>query len=141
MVAHTALSAEEAALIAAHFREGADEDMATAELLFAHARYAPCLFFLHLAIEKSLKVHVAECQRAVPPYTHDLIRLAELGGITPSDEQRTQLRVVNQFNLHARYDDYKREFAKLATREYAQEHLQKGKALFVWIRQYTQSKK
>ena len=30
---------------------------------------------------------------------------------------------------------------KLATREYAQEHLQKGKALFVWIRQYTQSKK
>ena len=141
MAPHETLTPEELALIAAHFRDGADEDMATAELLFEHARYAPSLFFLHLAVEKSLKMLATGRLRAVPPCTHDLIRLTELAGLAPTDEQKAQLRVVNQFNLHARYDDYKREFVKRATLDYAQEHLLKTKDLFLWIKQFTQSKK
>jgi hypothetical protein len=44
------------------------------------------------------------------------------------------VETISQFNIRARYDDYKREFYKLCTREYAIEWIDKIKTIRTWIK-------
>jgi HEPN domain-containing protein len=58
---------------------------------------------------------------------HNLIRLAENTTLPFSDEQKQFLIEINRFNIEARYPDYKQEFYKLCTREFAEEYFTKIK--------------
>lgn len=70
-----------------------------------------------------------------------MVRLAELTGVELSVKQLTLLRIINRFNIRARYDDYKESFYKLATREYTKQYIENGNKLFLWIKKFIQKAK
>lgn len=52
-----------------------------------------------------------------------------------SEDYADWLDEITTFNLNARYDDYKKEFYKLCTQEFAQNWIEKIKILRLWIRE------
>lgn len=102
-----------------YWLEGAKEALETAEELYKVKKYHFALFFAHLAVEKTLKALVVSQTKnhAIP--THDLILLVKKIKFPTSNVLLEQLVEINKFNIRARYNDYKREFYKLATKEYA----------------------
>jgi len=56
----------------------ADDDLDTAEKLFAVEKYDWCLFLGHLILEKALKAHyVQDNANQMPPRIHSLVKLAK----------------------------------------------------------------
>ena len=85
-------------------------------------------------MEKTLKAtFVAKKENTVPPTTHNLVKLAELSGLELSEEQRVFLDEVNEFNLEARYPDYKLAFYKRCTKEFTQRNFKKIKEFNLWL--------
>ena len=55
------------------------------------------------SIEKILKAHVVRKTGEMPPRIHNLVRLAELAGITLDSRRADLLRRFNLFQLEGRY--------------------------------------
>ena len=87
----------------AYWRDGAAEAMAGAEVLIASGKYSFGLFFLHLALEKSLKATVVHTTSDLPPRTHDLLRLALLAQLDLPPERAALLARFTLYNLEGRY--------------------------------------
>jgi HEPN domain-containing protein len=83
------------AKVVARWRAGAEEDWEVATDLVQRGRVRHGLFFAHLALEKVLKAHVCQRTGELPPYIHDLLRLATAAGLTPHDRQRAVLSKMN----------------------------------------------
>ncbi|GER94363.1 HEPN domain-containing protein [hot springs metagenome] len=96
-----------------------------AETLFKSEKYDWCLFIGHLVIEKVLKAFCVRDRGEMPPKVHNLIILAERTNTHLSDEQKQLLGEINRFNIEARYPDYKQDFYRLCTKEFAEEYLQR----------------
>jgi HEPN domain-containing protein len=113
------------------------DDLDTADKLFATKKYHHCLFFVHLAVEKLLKaIYVSKKNDAAPPI-HDLVRLAQKTETVKLDEEMiAQLAEISTFNVAARYDDYKLQFHKKATEEYATTWLNIAKTLLTKLKPY-----
>jgi len=117
--------------------KSADSDLAAAEALFDSAKYDWCLFIAHLVLEKTLKaIFVHNNESKVPPKTHNLVKLAGLSSITLTDEQKLFLDEVNDFNLVTRYPDYKLNFYKLCTKEYADKYFNQIKEYYEWLKSH-----
>ncbi len=89
-----------------YWKNGAEEDLQAAEILFKKNHIRHALFFAHLVLEKMLKAHVCQKTRDIPPRIHDLLRLADLAGITLDQDQIDFLADINIFNLEGRYPEY-----------------------------------
>jgi HEPN domain-containing protein len=87
----------------AYWRSGAEEDWAVAQELLASGRVRHSLFLAHLELEKALKAHVCRETQDLPPRTHNLVRLAELADLKPSQEQADVLAEMNAFHVEGRY--------------------------------------
>ena len=87
----------------AYWRDGAEEDFAVAGELLEHGRLRYALFFAHLAVEKILKAHVVKVTDALPPRIHNLVRLCEIAGLTPSDTQMDVMNDLNMYQIEGRY--------------------------------------
>lgn len=110
--------------------DGSTDALDTAEKLFIDKKYHHSLFFLHLSIEKLIKaLHQKRKNEPAPPI-HNLSRLIEIVGIDIGQEINQELKEISSFNLSARYDDYKQEFYKKATYEYALKWLNIGKKIY-----------
>ena len=116
-----------------YWLDSASHDFDVAEILFQNKRYDWCLFIGHLVIEKVLKAFYVRDTGESPPWIHNLIRLAENTTLNLSDEQKELLAEINQFNVEARYPDYKNSFYKLCTREFTEEYFTKTKDLYQWL--------
>lgn len=79
-----------------HWREGAVEDWGVAQELIDRNKIRHGLFIAHLALEKTLKAHVCRITGELAPRIHNLVRLAEIGGLTLSDSQIDLLADVNR---------------------------------------------
>lgn len=113
-----------------YWKKNAEDALDTAQTLNKPGKYHHSLFFLHLAIEKILKAAYVKQHHETPPPIHDLVRLADDIDV-PIDRERTkELTEISSFNISARYDDYKQQFYKKATAEYAQQWLEIGKKIF-----------
>jgi len=88
-----------------YWRTSSDEDFAAAESLLEKSHLRHCLFFAHLAIEKMLKAHVTRQTEDVPPRMHNLVRLAEIGGLKLDTERQEFLREFGVYQLEGRYPD------------------------------------
>jgi len=88
-----------------YWRTGGDEDFAAAESLLEKGHLRHSLFFAHLAVEKMLKAHVTRQTRHVPPRMHNLVRLAEMAGLSPDSEQEKFLRSFDMYQIEGRYPD------------------------------------
>ena len=95
----------------------AKKDVETAEDLYKSRHYDWCLFIWHLAIEKVLKAKIMVLKKEYL-FTHKLINLAKLAEYPLDKKTLEQLREITSYNIEARYDDYKFNFYKKATREY-----------------------
>jgi HEPN domain-containing protein len=85
-------------------------------------------------LEKILKaLFVDRNDNTIPPKIHNLVRLAEYAKLQLDDEQKFSLDKINDFNVQARYPDYKLEFYQRCDEKYAQEQLLIIKGLFQWL--------
>lgn len=105
------------------------EDWGVAQSLLKSAKYNHALFFLQLALEKLIKaVHISRKDES-PLYVHNLVLLSQKAGIDFSEKELAYLKEISSFNVSARYDSYKRDFYKKATREFAIEWMKHGENL------------
>jgi len=88
------------------------------------------LFFLHLTLEKAFKAHVVKRTRKLPPKTHNLIVLAEMGEVSLSEEQTDFCGRINLYNIEARYPNL---FIPSPTLQKAKEYLEQTKELMKWL--------
>ena len=118
-----------------YWLNSADHDLDTAESLFSTGKYDWCLFLGHLVLEKGLKAfYVKDNENRMPPKTHNLVKLAEKTTIPLDAEIKLFLDEVNDFNLEVRYPEYKQEFYKTCTKEFAEEYMNKIKEHYKWIK-------
>lgn len=110
--------------------KNADEDLDTALYNFDGGRNVYCLFFLHLCIEKILKaIWIKDNITNTPPFTHDLKTLYSATEIDLEIDQIDFLSIINDWNISARYPDYKRSLAVKATSSYTLQQIEKVKHL------------
>jgi len=120
-----------------YWAESADHDLDSAESLFVAGKYDWSLFIGHLVLEKILKaLYVQDNQNQLPPKTHNLVKLAENTNIVLSADQNFFLDEVNDFNLEVRYPEYRREFYKKCTQDFAEPYFVRIKEMFQWIKSH-----
>ena len=56
-------------------------------------------------------------------------------------DKKVFLDEVNDFNIETRYPEYKQEFYKICTMEYAEEYFEKIKGQYRWIKSLIESAK
>ena len=115
--------------------ESSDEDYETMMVLYEKNKNSWCLFVGHIVIEKLLKAFYAKRNRLMPyaPKSHDLLYLAEKIGIVLSDDEEKILSKISEFNLNARYDDYKNNFKNQCTKEYTLKQINNIKEVREWL--------
>ena len=83
----------------------ADYDLTTAGQMFKTGRYVYVVFMCHLAIEKTLKAIVSAETEKIPPKTHDLIYLLNVGGILLSEDLSDFIGMINNVSIVTRYPE------------------------------------
>lgn len=113
-----------------YWTDGAERDYATMQVLLDSKRYPESLFFGHIVLEKMLKAFVVLETKEQPPKIHNLIILEKMANLNLDNDIKDYFVVANTFNIRARYDDYKKAFYKVCTKEYAEENFQKITELY-----------
>lgn len=108
-----------------HWDYESNDAVQTAQELYQAKRYHHALFFCHLAVEKELKAYYVKKKETFPPPVHDLLHLMKKSEIAFTQELTEDLAELNSFNIRARYDDYKKEFYKKATKRYCEKWIKK----------------
>ncbi len=111
-----------------------DKDFEVMQSLFERKYYHWALFMGHLVLEKLLKAYYVKVKNDFPPLVHDLRRLGQLAGFEFDNERIVMLDTVSQFNIKARYDDYKQNFYNLCTAEFSTVWNNNIKELRQWIK-------
>jgi len=125
--------------IISYWLVSSDDDFDTMMAMYATKRFNWSLFIGHLMIEKLLKaLFIKQCNE-YPPFTHNLVRLAEKAGIQLDEEKRLFFVTVTAFNINARYDDYKMSFQKTCTPEFSKMWIDKLTENRLWIKQLIES--
>ena len=103
-----------------YWLDSADQNYTTMQNLFNSKDYSWALFLGHLLLEKTLKaIYVKKFQKHAI-FTHDLLRLAKKVDLRLNEDQEEWLDEITTFNINARYDNYKKKFNKLCTRDFTQ---------------------
>lgn len=116
-----------------YWLESAKHDLKTAEALFKSKHFDWCLYLAHLVLEKTLKAFYVKDVGQMPPKTHRLESLAVKTKLNLTPEQIDFLKEINEFNLEARYPDYKFGFYKLCTKEFTLKYFIQIKELHKWL--------
>ncbi|MBF0290555.1 MAG: HEPN domain-containing protein [Nitrospinae bacterium] len=115
----------------AYWRKGADEDWEAGKELIQNGRIRQGLFFIHLSLEKILKAHFCVNRRDVAPKSHNLVRLAEIGGVSLNETQRDILADINAFNIEGRYPD---SYAVLPSKDEVALAMTRAEEIFLWLK-------
>jgi HEPN domain-containing protein len=115
------------------WRESSDQNYTTMHNLINSRDFSWALFLGHLVIEKLLKAVYISRVKKHPPFTHDLLRLANKLDLKLPDGYDEWLDAITTFNLNARYDDYKQNFYRLCTVEFTTEWVEKIETIRVWL--------
>ena len=119
-----------------YWLKSSDEDYNVMNFLYKGKKNSYSLFFGHLVIEKLLKGLYAK-NNEESPYTiksHNLLALAEKCHLELTDEQVEKLQIITQFNISARYDDYKESFNQKCTDEYTEIQIKNIEEVRTWLR-------
>jgi HEPN domain-containing protein len=111
----------------------AEDDWHTVQNLFDKHDYVKALFFGHLYLEKLLKALIVQHTGAHAPYGHALNTLAEKANLTLTPNREVFLRRITDYNIAARYPDWKLEFKKKCTREFCQNELKAIEDFGQWL--------
>jgi HEPN domain-containing protein len=116
----------------AYWRNSASEDLSAARDLVARGHLRHGLFFLHLAVEKTLKGLVVHVTGAMPPKSHDLLRLAEKAAVDVPDEKGKLMSRIARHCLEGRYPD---TWLAPPDPEASKSLLSQGEELIEWLGQ------
>ena len=96
-----------------------------------------CLFFGQLLIEKLLKAYYAKINKSAPyaPRTHELAYLANKMNMKLTEKQEDMFETISDFNMEARYGDYKYTFELKCTDEYTNTWIKNIKELRKWLKE------
>lgn len=83
-------------------RDGAQEAWSDAAYLIKGKRVWLGLFAVHLAIEKAIKAHVIKETKDIPPFIHNLSKLAETANLNLNKKQKDLLADLNPYNIRGR---------------------------------------
>lgn len=114
----------------------AEYDFKTAKAMMKSGRYLYVAFTCQQTIEKTLKALYVKEKEETPPYTHNLIRLAEeLSGIKPLNEETDRfLETLNSYYIQSRYTEEIHQISKSLNKKSAQEIISKTGELFKWLK-------
>jgi HEPN domain-containing protein len=115
-----------------YWKNGAVNDLETAELLISGKKHIEGLFFCHLTIEKILKSLFVKKTNQLAPKTHNLNFLYELTSVKVSEDDALFLSVLMRYQLEGRYPDFN---PKVPSIETVNDYLCKTKTLFECLRQ------
>jgi HEPN domain-containing protein len=124
-----------------YWQKTAEHDYETMKSLFAGKRYDASLFFGHIVLEKIFKAAVANATKDHAPYTHNLIKLAEVSKIELDEKELNLLKEVNDFNIEARYPEQKLQFYNLCNKKYAEKYIKEIDKLYKKLCQKLKPKK
>lgn len=87
-------------------REGTTaQALSDALYLMKDKRIFLSLFAAHLAVEKAIKAHVTKTTKDLPPFIHNLPKLAQLAGLKLTDKQTNLLADLTFYNVSGRYQE------------------------------------
>lgn len=114
-----------------------DYDLATAKTMLKGKRYLYVGFMCHQAVEKILKAYFTATKEDIPPYVHNLKRLAEECELLSefSEEQLDLIEELVPMNIEARYPTYKELLLKSLTTEKCKQLIINTQELCIWIKQ------
>ena len=118
-----------------HWVESSERDFKTMNNLFKSKDYSWSLFVGHLVIEKLIKACYIKHNHQHPLMIHNLVKLAETSGMSPTESQKELFTEITSFNLSTRYDDYKKSFYVKCTPEYTKEWIKHIKQIRKWIKE------
>ena len=102
-----------------YWLNSAERDYDTMKVMFENKKNTWCLFLGHLVIEKLLK---------------GLLALAEKCNLDLTEEQIKKLQIITQFNISARYDDYKESFYQKCTDDYTALQVKNIEEVYTWLK-------
>ena len=119
-----------------HWAESSDSDFEAMLSNYSAKYYNWALFIGHLVLEKLFKALFLKTNPNEPqaPLIHNLVTLAKLCNIQPTNEILQMLGEINSFNIGARYETEKRAFYVRCTKEYAQQWIEYIKEIREWLR-------
>lgn len=121
--------------------KSADYDLKTAAFLLGNKRYLYVVFMCHLSLEKTLKAVLSEAFNELPPYTHNLSRLLELGGITLPEDMQSFVNAINLQSVPTRYPEDFTRLSKELDGKTASEYMRQTRRIIRWLRKNTPSLK
>ena len=110
-------------------------DLTTAKQMLKTGRFVYVVFMCHLAIEKALKAIVCEETNKVPPKTHDLIYLINLGRVVLSGDLLDFVGVINNAGIVTRYPEDLSKLVSSYPRDIAKVYLEKTQEVIKCLRQ------
>ena len=110
-------------------------DLKTAESLYENKRYIYVVFMCHLALEKTFKAILSEMFKELPPYTHNLNRLIELGHIELPEDYQVFVNKINLQSVPTRYPADFKKLSKEFSKEVAEDFLKQTKRTIRWLKQ------
>jgi len=121
----------------AYWLDIADYDMETAEAMYKTKRWLYVAFMCHQVIEKTIKAYWSYQCDDIPPYTHNHMRLAEGCGLYEqmSEDYKTFLEIITNYNIAARYPEDKAELARALSPEVCRNLIDNTKQLQQWIKE------
>ena len=122
---------------AAYWVEIADYDLETARAMLEKERFLYVAFMCHRVVEKMLKACYANVTDGIPPYIHNLRKLAELAGLygVMSEEQKALIETLGPLNVEARYPPDKARLERILSAQSCRDLLTKTEEICRWIRQ------
>jgi len=109
-------------------------DLEVVKDLLKSGRYVYAVFMAHLSTEKLLKAAVVEfAGEDPPPKIHGLKRLAEIAGLTITEEQLKFLIELSDQQQRTRYPDDIRALGRVYTQAYAVRILKQTEEFHKWL--------
>ena len=116
----------------------AENDWIVTNHLFGYGDYTYALFFGHMTLEKILKAIYVDKQNDTPPFSHNLVYLAEKCKMEVHVDKLELLEEISDYNLEARYPDEKLSFFKKCTIEFTKNKLKQINEVREWLLQHLQ---
>lgn len=114
----------------------AEYDLVTAHSMLQTGRFLYVGFMCHQVIEKGLKAYYTFYKNEIPPYSHNLIQLAEKSDILQkmSEQQLNLLDVLGPLNIEARYPSYKEKLLQTLDKKRCEQILEDTTELYLWLK-------
>ncbi len=119
----------------ANWLQSMEYDLKTASTLLKDRKYIYVIFMCHLAIEKALKAVLSEMFKELPPYTHNLNRLIELGNIKLPHKHQDFINKINLQSVPTRYPEDFKKLSKEFDKKIAELYLKQTRGVIRWLKQ------